>query len=100
MSHNVSSAIMSLNSRLAHVGRGADLVPPRQLCVLLAIQEHLQTHGYPPTMRDLMKRMDVRSPNGIMCFLRPLEAKGLISRGGFRARAIRLNYRYEPLPQT
>lgn len=54
------------------------------------IKEHIEKHGYPPTVRDIGKAFDIDSPNGVMCHLNALVKKGAIIRKGQSARAIRL----------
>ncbi len=55
------------------------------------IREQIMEKGYPPTVRDIGENFDIKSPNGVMCHLKALEKKGLITRKGFRARAIMLS---------
>jgi repressor LexA len=54
------------------------------------IKEHIEKHGYPPTVRDIGKAFEIESPNGVMCHLNALVKKGAIVRKGQSARAIRL----------
>ena len=54
------------------------------------IGRRIDERGYPPTIRDIGKEFDIKSPNGVMCHLKALEKKGLIIREGFSARAIQL----------
>jgi repressor LexA len=54
------------------------------------IKEHIEKHGYPPTVRDIGKAFSIESPNGVMCHLNALVKKGAIVRKGQSARAIRL----------
>lgn len=66
--------------------------------VLQAIITHFKDEGVPPTVRDLMGPMGFSSPNGVVCHLKALETKGLITRNtkgsekqqarGIRIRAI------------
>ncbi len=46
--------------------------------------------GYGPTMREIQAEMNFRSPNGVRCHLRALEAKGMIIRAAGKSRAIEL----------
>ena len=61
----------------------------RQRQVLDAIEEGARLNGRPPSIHELMRELDVASPNGIAKHLIALEAKGYIERGG-GARGIRL----------
>tara|TARA_R100000306_G_C4245670_1_gene77905 strand:- start:6 stop:353 length:348 start_codon:yes stop_codon:yes gene_type:complete len=55
----------------------------RQLEVLLRYIQHVVKFGYPPTMRELMTELDIRSTNGVRGHLAALERKGyLINTGG------------------
>lgn len=49
---------------------------------------HIETKGYPPTIRDICRQFDIRSPNGVMCHLRALQKKGKISRNEKLSRGI------------
>jgi repressor LexA len=57
------------------------------------ITHRIDERGYPPTIRDIGKEFDIKSPNGVMCHLKALEKKGFIIRDGNSARAIRLTQR-------
>ena len=52
------------------------------------IRDQIEEKGYPPTVRDIGIAFKIKSPNGVMCHLKALEKKGLISRKNFAARAI------------
>jgi repressor LexA len=54
------------------------------------IRDRIEKRGFPPTVREIGEAFKIQSPNGVMCHLKALEKKGLISRTGFRARAIEL----------
>jgi repressor LexA len=45
---------------------------------------------YGPTVREIATAMGITSPNGVVCHLRSLEAKGLIRRHPKKARGIQL----------
>jgi repressor LexA len=66
---------------------------PRQQEILEFICRRIDDHGYPPTIRDIGKAFEIKSPNGVMCHLKALEKKGYIAREGNSARAIRLTHR-------
>src|SRR5262245_38979073 len=50
------------------------------------------------TVREIGLQIGIRSPNGVMCHLKALEKKGLITRESHMSRAIQLNN--PPQPKT
>jgi repressor LexA len=50
----------------------------RQQQVLELITEHIERHGFPPSHRELMISLGVKSPLGILKHIRALERKGHI----------------------
>lgn len=60
------------------------------------IRKHIESKGYPPTVRDICVQFDIKSPNGVMCHLTALVKKGWINREGKHARAITLTDHYRP----
>jgi repressor LexA len=54
------------------------------------IRERIRARGYGPTVREIGMRFKIRSPNGVMCHLKALEKKGLITREANMSRAIQL----------
>jgi len=50
----------------------------RQQQVLELIAEHIEHHGFPPSHRELMLSLGVKSPLGILKHIRALERKGHI----------------------
>src|SRR5262249_54680138 len=54
--------------------------------------------GYGPTVREIGGQFGIRSRNGVMCHLKALEKKGLISRESHMSRAIQLAEK--PLSRT
>jgi len=67
----------------------------RQREVYEFIREKIHQRGYGPTVREIGQNFGISSPNGVMCHLKALEKKGLISREANMSRAIRL--RTDPL---
>jgi repressor LexA len=61
---------------------------PGQLETLRLIAAHLKLNGYPPTVRELVADLGIRSTNDVAERLRALVKKGLIRRGARSARAI------------
>ena len=66
----------------------------RQKAVFLFIRDKIQNRGYGPTVREIGDKFDIGSPNGVMCHLRALEKKGLITREPNMSRAIQLSNEY------
>ena len=65
----------------------------RQQQVLDLISDHIERHGFPPSHRELMVSLGVKSPLGILKHLRTLERKGhLVSQPG-SSRGISLSNR-------
>jgi repressor LexA len=67
-----------------------DILTKRQKSVYEFIRKQIRSRGYGPTVREIGDQFEIRSPNGVMCHLKALEKKGLISREKNRSRAIRL----------
>lgn len=61
---------------------------PRQRALLRAIDALTREKGYPPTLRELARALDVRSANGIRQQLLALERKGYLRREAGRPRGI------------
>lgn len=53
---------------------------PKQQRIFNYIIKHIETKGFPPAIRDICTEFDISSPNGVMCHLKALEAKGYINR--------------------
>jgi len=62
----------------------------RQKSVYEFIRDKIRTRGYGPTVREIGDQFKIRSPNGVMCHLKALEKKGMITREKNMSRAIRL----------
>jgi len=62
----------------------------RQREVYEFIREKIRHRGYGPTVREIGLAFDISSPNGVMCHLKALEKKGLITREPNMSRAIQL----------
>jgi repressor LexA len=54
------------------------------------VKDKIMNRGYGPTVREIGANFSIRSPNGVMCHLKALERKGLISRESHMSRAIQL----------
>ena len=54
------------------------------------IRDKIRNRGYGPTVREIGDEFSIRSPNGVMCHLKALEKKGIITREPNMSRAIQL----------
>lgn len=66
----------------------------RQRAIYDFLKDKIVNRGYGPTVREIGTKFGIRSPNGVMCHLKALEKKGLITRESHMSRAIQLS---EPL---
>jgi repressor LexA len=66
------------------------LLTPRQRAIYDFIKQKILGRGYGPTVREIGAGFKIRSPNGVMCHLKALEKKGLITRESHMSRAIQL----------
>ena len=66
------------------------MLTPRQQAVLNVIVDYLHWLGYPPTIREIGERLNIKSPNGVVRHLSALERKGFIVRNRNVSRGIRL----------
>jgi repressor LexA len=57
-----------------------DTLTDRQEMVFDFIKAKIKERGYGPTVREIGEHFKISSPNGVMCHLRALEKKGLITR--------------------
>lgn len=55
------------------------------------LKDKIMNRGYGPTVREIGVQFGIRSPNGVMCHLKALERKGLITRESHMSRAIQLS---------
>ncbi len=63
----------------------------RQKDVYDFIRDKIRNRGYGPTVREIGDHFQISSPNGVMCHLKALEKKGLITREPNMSRAIQLS---------
>lgn len=70
----------------------------RQRDIYDFLRDKIINRGYGPTVREIGLQFGIRSPNGVMCHLKALEKKGLITRESHMSRAIQLNN--PPQPKT
>jgi repressor LexA len=62
----------------------------RQKQIYDFLKDKIRNRGYGPTVREIGSHFGIRSPNGVMCHLKALERKGLITRESHMSRAIQL----------
>lgn len=62
----------------------------RQLQIYEFLRDLIRNRGYGPTVREIGDYFGISSPNGVMCHLRALQKKGLITRVDNLSRAIHL----------
>ena len=62
----------------------------RQRDIYEFLKDLILNRGYGPTVREIGSQFGIRSPNGVMCHLKALEKKGLITREPHMSRAIQL----------
>ena len=62
----------------------------KQKAVFQFIRDKIDSRGYGPTVREIGEKFEIQSPNGVMCHLRALEKKGLITLEPNRSRAIQI----------
>ena len=62
----------------------------RQREVFDFIRSKITGRGYGPTVREIGEAFQISSPNGVMCHLKALEKKGLITREPNMSRAIQI----------
>ena len=55
------------------------------------IRSKIESRGYGPTVREIGLAFGIKSPNGVMCHLKALEKKGMITRERHMSRAIQLS---------
>jgi repressor LexA len=55
-------------------------VTERQQKVFEFIRDKIKERGYGPTVREIGEHFKISSPNGVMCHLRALEKKGMLTR--------------------
>jgi len=67
-----------------------DRLTAKQQAVYEFLRDKIRNRGYGPTVREIGERFGIKSPNGVMCHLKALEKKGIITRQPNMSRAIQL----------
>jgi repressor LexA len=62
----------------------------KQLAIFKYIEKEVELSGRPPTLREIGKKFNINSTNGVRSFLDALVKKGVIVREAKKSRAIRL----------
>ncbi len=71
----------------------------RQKQIYEFLKDKILNRGYGPTVREIGAHFQIQSPNGVMCHLKALERKGLITREQHKSRAIQLTEKRSAVPQ-
>ncbi|TNE51281.1 MAG: transcriptional repressor LexA [Deltaproteobacteria bacterium] len=61
---------------------------PRQQKVLDCIVQAINDNGYPPTLREIGRKLGIKSTNGVSDHIKALQRKGYLKKGDLRARAL------------
>jgi repressor LexA len=72
-------------------GKMAKAISNRQRHILEFIYEHIERHGYPPTVREIGEAVDLSSSSTVHAHLKSLEERGYIQRDAVLTRAIKVN---------
>jgi repressor LexA len=64
--------------------------------ILKAIQDFMEDHGYPPSIREIAKKVGLKSTKAVKVHLDNLAKQGLIDRIACQARSIRI--KPKPIP--
>jgi repressor LexA len=67
-----------------------DALTEKQLAIYEFLRDKIRTRGYGPTVREIGAEFGIMSPNGVVCHLKALEKKGIITREANMSRAIQL----------
>jgi repressor LexA len=62
----------------------------RQQAILRVIQTSIDTHGYPPSVREIGDAVGLSSPSSVHAQLEALESRGYLRRDGSKGRAMEL----------
>jgi len=76
---------------MTSIGTAKPALTARQREIYEFLKDKILNRGYGPTVREIGSHFGIRSPNGVMCHLKALEKKGLITRESHMSRAIQLS---------
>lgn len=85
-----SIALSALESETVEMTAPTIELTKRQQEIYDFIENQIANRGFPPTVREIGAHFKISSPNGVMCHLKALEKKGLITRENHASRAITL----------
>ena len=74
-----------------HTATAKSVLTTRQKEIYEFLKDKIMNRGYGPTVREIGAQFGIKSPNGVMCHLKALEKKGLITRESHMSRAIQLS---------
>src|SRR5262249_30544730 len=60
--------------------RDANQLTEKQRAIYEFIRERIENRGYGPSIREICEAFKIQSPNGVMCHLKALVKKGMITR--------------------
>src|SRR5262249_57101565 len=92
--HSGHAALIPQEAHMADL----NILTERQRDIYDFIKDKIENRGYGPAIREICDEFDIVSPNGVMCHLKALEKKGLVTREGKLARAIQVTDRRSPAP--
>jgi repressor LexA len=81
---------MSSNLFMGGVSELRNELTQRQRQILQYICQHIEMHGYPPTVREIGEAVNLSSSSTVHAHLRNLQEKGLIRRDAVLTRAIKV----------
>ena len=70
---------------------GGDDLTDRQRAILAVIHEHLDSRGYPPSVREICDAVGLKSTSSVHAQLAQLEQKGYLRRDATKPRAIEVS---------
>jgi len=86
----VERGVRKVESRTGKIEGKAD----KKSQIYRFIRSEISSRGIPPTIREIGKRFNISSTNGVRYFLGKLEAEGLIERRNWTARGIQVARSY------
>ncbi|MEU0990643.1 transcriptional repressor LexA [Streptomyces sp. NPDC005953] len=82
-------------------GSGSPSLTTRQALIVDFIEREVARQGYPPSMREIGRAVDLKSTSSVAHQLMALERKGVLYRDPHRPRAYRVRYRWgDDFPQA
>ena len=83
-----------MRQKVIEMTNPTDALTKRQKAVYEFIRDKIRNRGYGPTVREIGDHFEIRSPNGVMCHLKAIEKKGLISREKNMSRSRKKVFRF------